>query len=155
MTVAADVMFVNRIPFVVSVLRGVNLTMVEYFIQWLKTVLANSIREIFQFYKNNGYTIKTFLMDREFECICGSLPEEANLNTTAKNEIFTDIERKNCVIKEPSREVISTFPFNNTPGRIIIEIIRFVGIWLNQEPSENGVSDVYSTRNIIMGKYLA
>ena len=75
MTVAADVMFVNRIPFVVSVLRGVNLKMVEYFIQWLKTVLANSIREIFQFYKNNGYTIKTFLMDRDFECIRDSLPE--------------------------------------------------------------------------------
>ena len=58
MTVTYDVMFVSRIPFMVSVLRGVNLTTVEYVSQRLKTILANSIGKIFQFYKNNGYTIK-------------------------------------------------------------------------------------------------
>ena len=62
--VADDVMFLNVIKFVVSVFRGVNFTTVEYFIQRLNTVLANSIGKIFQVYKNNGYTIKTFLMDR-------------------------------------------------------------------------------------------
>ena len=51
MIVAADVMFANRIPFVVSVLRQVNFTKVEYVSQRLKTVLINSIGKIFQFYK--------------------------------------------------------------------------------------------------------
>ena len=45
--VVADVMFVNGIPFVVSVSRGVNLKMVEYVRQSLKNVLANSIGNIF------------------------------------------------------------------------------------------------------------
>ena len=58
MTVAADVMFEKIIPFVVSLLRVVNFTTLEYFSQRLKTALANSIGQIFQFYKNNGYTIK-------------------------------------------------------------------------------------------------
>ena len=62
--VAADVMFVNSIPFVISVSRGVNFTKVEYFSQNLKNLLANYIGKIFQFYKNNGYAIKTFLVDR-------------------------------------------------------------------------------------------
>ena len=62
-------MFVNGIPFVVSVSREFNFTTVEYVGQILKTVLSNYTGKIFQFYKNNGYTIKTFLMDREFECI--------------------------------------------------------------------------------------
>ena len=79
-------MFVNGIIFVVSVLIGVNFTTVEYFSQGLNTVLTNSIGKIFQFYKNNGYNIKTFLMDREFECIRDSLPEEDNINTTATKE---------------------------------------------------------------------
>ena len=60
-------MFVNRIPFVVSVLRGVNFTMVVYVSRRLNTILANSIENIFKFYKNNGYTIETFLMDMELE----------------------------------------------------------------------------------------
>ena len=51
LSVAADVMFVNGLPFVFSILRGVNFTTVEYFIQILKTALANSIGKIFKFYK--------------------------------------------------------------------------------------------------------
>ena len=66
MTVEAYVFFVNSIPFVVSVSRGVNFTMVEYGIQRLKTVLTNFIGKKFQLYKNIEYTIKMFLMDREF-----------------------------------------------------------------------------------------
>ena len=65
LTIVSDVMFVNGIPFVVSVSTGVNFTTVEYVCQRLNTVLANSIGEIFQFYKNNGYNIRTFLMDRK------------------------------------------------------------------------------------------
>ena len=60
-------MFVNRIPFVVSVLRGVNFTIVEYVSRRLNTILANSIEKIFQFYTNNGYTIEAFLMYMELE----------------------------------------------------------------------------------------
>ena len=94
-------------------------------------------------------------MDKDFECISDSLPEEANLNTTATNEHVTDIECKNCVIKERARALISNFPFKNIPGRTITELTRFVGIWLNQEPLDNGVSGVYYSRNIIMGKDLS
>ena len=30
-----------------------------------------------------------------------------------------------------------------------------MGFWINQEPSDNGVLDVYSPQNVIMGKGLA
>ena len=99
LTIASDVVFVNGIPFLVSVSTGVNFTTVEYVCQKVNTVLTNSIGEIFQFYKNNGYIIKTFLMNRKFECIRDSLPEEANLNAATKNDNVPDIERKNRVIK--------------------------------------------------------
>ena len=67
MIVAAAVIFMNGTPFMVSVSRGINFTMVEYFSQGLKTVINNYIWKIFQLFKNNGYTMRTFLMDREFE----------------------------------------------------------------------------------------
>ena len=47
LTVAADVIFVNRIPFVVSVPKGVHFKTVEYVSRRLKTILANSIGKIF------------------------------------------------------------------------------------------------------------
>ena len=57
-------------------------------------------------------------------------------------------------IKECTQELIRTFLFKKIPGQIIIELIRFVSIWLNQNPSDNGVSRVHSPLNIIMGQYL-
>ena len=89
-------------------------------------------------------------MDREFEWICDSLPEGVNLNTFTKNEHVPDIEYKNRIIKDNERAPIINLPFKKTLDLIIIETIRFVGIWINQEPSENGVSDVYFPQNIIM-----
>ena len=84
-------MFVNIIPFVVIVLRGVNFTMVEYVSRRLNTILANSIEKMFQLYKNNGYTIETFLMEMELEWIYDSLPEEENINDIATNEHVSEI----------------------------------------------------------------
>ena len=55
------------------------------------------------------------------------------------------------MIKERNRALINMFPFKKIPGRIIIELILFVELWLNQEPSSNGVTDFYSPRNIIIG----
>ena len=94
-------------------------------------------------------------MYREFERICDSLPGEVNLNTITTNEHAPDIEFKNRVIKERARSPIISFPFKKIPGQIIIEMFRFLGIWINQAPSYNGVSDVYSPQNIIMGQDLA
>ena len=155
MTVGADVMFLNNIPFVVIFLTRVDFKMVTYNSQRLQTVLVHSIVKIYQFYKSKRYTIKTFLVNRQFEFIRDSLPEEENLNSTAENEHVQEIKHKNCVIKELAQALIITFPFKNIPGRIIIELIPFVGICINQEPSENGVSDVYYPCNIITGLDLA
>ena len=89
-------------------------------------------------------------MDWEFECIFDSLLEEEKINTTTTNEHVIETEHKKHVLKESKRALIRTSPFKNIPGQIIIKPIYFVGLWINQESSDNGVSDVYSTQNIIM-----
>ena len=66
-------------------------------------------------------------MDMEFGCSCDSPPEEYNINTTATNEHVPDIECKNRIIMERVRALVRTFLFKKIPGRIIIELIQFVG----------------------------
>ena len=51
--------------------------------------------------------------------------------------------------------MIRTFLIKKIPGRIIIKLIRFVGLWINLEPPVNGVLYVYYPRSIIMVKYIA
>ena len=65
MKVTADIMFVNNIPFMVSVSRGVNFTTVEYVSLGLKTILYKSMVMKIQLYKNNIYNIKAFLTNRQ------------------------------------------------------------------------------------------
>ena len=65
--------------------------MVGYVSRRLDTILANSIEKIFQFYKNNRFTVETFMMNMELEWIHDSLPEEENDNTIATNEHVSDI----------------------------------------------------------------
>ena len=61
-----------------------------------------------------------------------------------------DIEQKKHVIRERARALIITFLLKKIPGQIIVELIWFVGLQINQEPSENGVSGVYSLQIITM-----
>ena len=58
MTVSSDVIFLNEIPFVVSVFRGVNFITMEYVRQRLNTVLSNFIEMLFQFYKKERIKYK-------------------------------------------------------------------------------------------------
>jgi hypothetical protein len=58
------------------------------------------------------------------------------------------------VIKERARDIVSTLPFKNLPGRMIIELIHFVVLWLNAFPPSSGVSNTYSPRTIMTGTTL-
>ena len=79
-------------------------------------------------------------MDREFENIKIIMPGISSLNKTAASEHVTEIERQIRVIKESARSTWSTLPFNKIPGRILIEMILFVVMWLNAFPPVGGIS---------------
>jgi hypothetical protein len=81
-TLAIYIMFVNGLPFVVSISRKIKFTTVEYLLRRKQNHLVKSIRKIINLYKQRGFTIETALMDREFECLRGDF-QEINLNTTA------------------------------------------------------------------------
>jgi hypothetical protein len=152
-TLAIDIMFVNGLPFLVSISRKIKSTTVEYLIGRKQHHLVNSIKKIVNLYKQRGFTIETALMDREFECLRGDLPE-LNLNTTAASEHVPDVERQIRVLKERSRAIRSTLPFKAIPGRIIIELVYYAAFWLNAFPPSSGVSAFYSPRTIMTGMAL-
>jgi hypothetical protein len=77
-----------------------------------------------------------------------------NLNTTAASEHVPDIERHIRLIKERARAIRSTMPFKIIPGRMIIEMMAHVVLWLNASPPASGVSTTYSPRTIMTGTAL-
>jgi hypothetical protein len=77
-----------------------------------------------------------------------------NLNTTAASENVPDVERQIRVLKERARALRSTLPFKIIPGRMIIEMLANVVLWINVFPPSSGVSKTFSPRTIMTGTAL-
>ena len=150
-TLAADVMFVNGLPFIVTISRAIKLITVEYLPSRTAEMLCDKLRKINKLYQCGGYNIRTSLMDMEFEPLVDKLTE-MNVNTTAAREHVGDNERAIHTIKECCRCVISDLPYNKCmPDPFIIHLIYFVVMWINAFPADNGVSTHFLPREIITG----
>jgi hypothetical protein len=146
-TMAADVMFVNRLPFVTTISRKIKFTTIEYVTNISEPNLIKSLLKIISLLRASGFNPSTALMDREFECLRLDLMSHGvNLNTTAVSEHLPDIEMQIRLVKERSQALRSTLPFKLIPGRMIIDMLANVVLWINAFPPSNGVSASYSPR---------
>ena len=71
-------------------------------------------------------------------------------NTTAAKEHVSEAEQNIRTIKERTRGIIGTLPFEYIPRRLKMEIIYFVVLWLNAFPVKTGVSSVHSPRELLV-----
>ena len=150
-TLVADVMFVNKVPFLVSCSRNLNLITIEHVPSPKRTAskLGYLLQRIIRVYARAGFTIQTILMDNEFEKVRDHILD-ATMNTPAASEHVGEIERKIRVIKERSRGIICTLPYTRLPQQMLIHLLHHVVMWLNNFPVKGGVSDRFSPRELIL-----
>ena len=81
---AVDVMFFNKIPFVISLGKNVKFTTIENVVDRKLDTLLKSLHSIKSVYTNKNIFIKTLYMDNGFEVFRDALIYEGlTLNTTA------------------------------------------------------------------------
>jgi hypothetical protein len=133
-------MFVNSIPFLVSVSCNINLITIEHAppTQTASSLGALLLR-IVQVYAQAGFTVSTILMDNKFEKNCDHVPG-VNINTTAVAEHVGEIEQKIRVVKERARGIICTLPCKTLPQQLVIHLLHFAVMWLNNFPVANCIS---------------
>lgn len=148
-TLVADVMFVNGIAFLVTLSRRINLITIEHAPTRTATQLSNLLQRVVQVYLRAGFHPRTIMMDMEFDKVKDKMPSLV-VNTTAAREHVAEIERKIRVIKERARGIVNTLPFTRLPKRILVELLHFVVMWLNNFPVANGISTKYSPREFIL-----
>jgi hypothetical protein len=152
---AADIMFVNGIPFFVTISRNIKFGTAEMIQnQQAKTILT-AINQVKATYVKRGFNITTLLMDGQFDSLRGELSNMGiTLNTVANAEHVPEIERHIRTVKERVRCVYNTLPFTQLTARMIIELVYYSTFWLNSFPAEGGVSDTLSPRAIVTGMQL-
>ena len=123
-TLACDIMYVNKIPFLMSVSRHLRFGTSQHIQNQQGTTIFNGIRAIHQVYLQRGFQIRNAFMDGQFEPLRGNLAELGILlNTASNDEHVPEIERQIRTVKERTRAIYCTLPFNKMPRRLIIEMV--------------------------------
>jgi hypothetical protein len=148
-TLAVDIMFVNRVPLLVSVARSINLVTAEHMPTRTAKQLAAGIVRVMDLYSRGGFQVGTVLMDNEFKKLRNLVPVLA-VNTTAAKEHVPEVKQRIRLIKERGRGILNTLPFKKMPQIMLIELIYHVVLWLNAFPTKSGVSETLLPREIIM-----
>jgi hypothetical protein len=123
-TLCGDIMFVNKIPFFVSISRNLKFGTAEMIANRQQKTVFNAVEHVCKLYRGRGFKVEFILMDNEFECMRGDLANlGVGLNTTAHDEHVGDIERFIRTIKERARCLYNTLPYKKMPTRMIAEMV--------------------------------
>jgi hypothetical protein len=152
LTLCVDVMFVNKIPFLVTISRKLKFGTAEMILNRTAKTIMTAIKNVQVIYQARGFIIDIMIMDGEFESMRGDLAEmNIMLNATAADEHVSDVERYIRTVKERCRCIYNTLPFTRMPARLIIEMVYYSVFWLNCFPIRDGVSHNLSPRTIVTG----
>ena len=89
-TLAVDIMFVNKIPFLVTISQDIRFGTVKALIDGKVPTVVQNLRSITLIYKHHGFQIETILADPEFEATCPWFP---GLSCCGADEHIPDIEQ--------------------------------------------------------------
>ena len=99
-----EIMFVNKIPFVISLGMNMKLTKIKNILDREAATLLKNLQSKKSVYTNKNIFIITLYMDNKFEVLHDILNDKGiTLNTTAADKHVPQIERQIEVMKERIR----------------------------------------------------
>lgn len=135
-TLCMDIIFVNSIPFLVSISEDLGLLMVQYITDRSKESIKKALDSMIKIYKSENFDVRTIKCDGEGGV--AALEPHINglgikLNPTGKGQHVPQIERKARQIKERVRAHISILPFKLTK-QLIVSLVQFCVQSINLMP---------------------
>jgi len=94
MTLMTDIMYINKIPFIMTLSRAIQFGTIEMIKDERKSTIIKSLEQVINAYHSRGFKVQHILVDRQFECIRKHMEVTGiNLNTTAQDNHVPEIER--------------------------------------------------------------
>ena len=153
----ADIFFVNKIPFFLTLSRKICFTAVNHLGNRTVPVIFKAFKEIYLYYLHRGFRIVTVAADGEFaplKPLIESLPGGPAVNLASSNEHVPEIERRIRVVKERARATRHSLPYTRIPKLLTIHIVFHVVKLLNFFPMKGGISTTLSPKTIMSGETL-
>ena len=129
---AIDILFINKIPFVMVSSRNIHFSTTELVKDMKINTLVTSIEQVIQAYQARGFKIKAILADGQFKHIQQIIKQKGiTLNICAANEHIPEIKSYIITIKERVRSIATMLPFKRYPPQLIIKMVYKCIFWLN------------------------
>jgi hypothetical protein len=152
-TLCNDIMFVNKIPILLTISRGLHFGTVENLNNRQVTTVRNGLRKVLAQYKRRGFRVTAIHADPEFEPLQAVIGQ-IQFNFCAQNEHVPEIERFIRTVKDRVRSGYNSLSFKRIPRLILIRLVSNAVFWLNDFPHRDGASSTLSPRYILTGKQL-
>ena len=150
-SIATDIMYVNKVKFLVSYSRSLRFGIVTQIHSRNDEIVAEALFGMVEMYHARGFEIANIFADFEFESLRNRFPR---LNTAGTNDHVPEIERYIRTIKDRARSAYRMLPFEYIPRLVLVQLIKNCVFWLNAFPHPDGVSSEHSPRYIMTGMEL-
>jgi hypothetical protein len=144
-TLAIDLMYINEIPFMMTISQAIQFGTAEIIKNKTISTILKSLQQIIDTYHGRFFRIKHILGARQFECIRKHMElQSINVNITGRDEHVPEIKRDIRTVKEITRAIFNTLPFDILPHRMIVKIMYNGIFWLNCFPHKQGIHPTLS-----------
>jgi hypothetical protein len=153
MVMAIDIMFVNKIPFLVTCGQGVRFGTIENLKNQQVTTVASALDTVIHLYHQWGLVVGTINADGKFEPLQEVLTS-VSFNLCAKEEHVPEIERYIRTVKDRMHSGYNSLPFERIPCMMVIHLAANAVFWLNAFPHPDGMSNTLSLCYLLTGQPL-
>ena len=141
--IVMDILFVNGIPFFLSLSRKIYFTGVSHLPGRSKKHIFQYFKELFRFYIRHVFLITTVHSDGKFaplKPMIEGMPGLPYVNVSAANKQAPDIEQIIRVVKEQTIYQRHSLPFKKIPKIIkiscVVNVCKFLNVFLPREGSQ-------------------
>jgi Reverse transcriptase (RNA-dependent DNA polymerase) len=150
-TIAIDLMFINKIPFLITISRGLHIGSIHALDNRQADTVAKSLLYVLRRYKRRGFRINTILADDEFQAVATLLPRY-NFNLCGADEHVPDVERYIRTTKDTIRSAYNDMPFQFIPRIMVVRLAENAIFWQNAFPHPDSIAPDHSPRYLIEGR---
>jgi hypothetical protein len=121
-TLCIDLLFVNKIPFLLMISRRLHFGSVENLNNRQVPTIRKGLHKVLAQYKRRGFHITAIHTDPEFEPLQAVI-EHIQFNFCAQNEHVSEIERFIRTVKDRARSGYNSLPSKRIPRLILIRLV--------------------------------
>jgi hypothetical protein len=147
----ADMFFVNKIPFFLTLSRKTCFTAVNHLANRTVLQMFQAFKEACQCYLQRGFRITVVYADGEFaplKILIECMPGGPMVNLASANEHVPEIERRIRTVKERCQSCRHGLPYEQIPKLMTIYIVLQNVKMLNFFPLKGGTSEHLSPRTM-------